>query len=71
MIECLLCAKSGHSPLPLICIDANFFMFPTQANNDVITSVTENITNIDAMIRQNRAIRLAVIKNILSIFTPI
>ena len=46
-------------------------MFLTQDKSDVIHSVTENITNIDATTKQNRAIRLAVNKNILSIFTPI
>ena len=45
-------------------------MYLTQDNNDVITSVIENITNIDATTKQNRAIRLAVIQNNFSIFTP-
>ena len=45
-------------------------MFLTQDKSDVITSVTENIINMDATIKQNKAIRLAVNKNILSIFPP-
>jgi len=45
-------------------------MFLNQDNNDVITFVIENITNIDAMIRQNIAIPQPAIKNILSILSP-
>jgi hypothetical protein len=45
-------------------------MYLTQDNNDVITSVIENIINIDAMIRQNIAITQPAIKNILSILSP-
>ena len=45
-------------------------MYLTQDNSDVITSVIENIINIDAMIRQNIAINQPAIKNILSILSP-
>lgn len=56
--------------IPFISIDTNFLMYLTQDNNDVITSVIENIINIDAMIRQNKAIIQPAIKNILSISSP-
>jgi len=56
--------------IPLISIDTNFLMYLTQDNNDVITSVIENIINIDAMIRQNIAISQPAIKNNLSILSP-
>ncbi len=46
----------------------NFLIFLSQDKSDVIHSVTENITNIDATTKQNRAMILAVNKNILSIF---
>lgn len=56
--------------IPLISIDTNFLMCLTQDINDVITSVIENIINIDAMIRQNIAITQPATKNILSILSP-
>jgi len=56
--------------IPLISIDTNFLMYLTQDNNDVITSIIENIMNIDAMIRQNIAITQPATKNILSILSP-
>ena len=56
--------------ISFISIDTNFLMYLTQDNNDVITSVIENIINIDAMIRQNKAIIQPAIKNILSISSP-
>jgi hypothetical protein len=62
--------KNGTTPLPLIGIDANFLMFLTQDKSDVIHSITENITNIDAMTKQSRAVTNPPNKKILSMSSP-
>ena len=45
-------------------------MFLTQNKSDVMHSITENIINIDAMIKQIRAIIQPANKNILVILPP-